>query len=54
MDRSYYSESFKDFLVEDDNSIMGKLASGAASHHHQLEQRQTNAWTKQIGIEEIP
>ena len=50
MDRSYYSESFKDFLVEDANSIMGKLASGAASHHRQLEQRQTNAWTKQIEI----
>ena len=50
MDRSYYSESFKDFLAEDVHSILGKLVSGAASHHRQLEQRQTNAWQKQIEI----
>ena len=46
--RSYYSNTIKNFLEEDSNSILGKLTS--AHSHRQLEIQQTNAWKKQIEI----
>ncbi|MBT7553101.1 DUF2075 domain-containing protein, partial [bacterium] len=46
--RSYYSNTIQDFLKEDSNLILGKLAS-SNSHRH-LEIQQTNAWKVQIGL----
>jgi len=46
--RSYYSNTIKNFLEEDSNSILGKLTS-ASSHRH-LEIQQTNAWKIQITL----
>ena len=46
--RSYYSNTIKNFLQEDDDSILGKLTS-AHSHRH-LEIQQTNAWKIQVEV----
>ncbi len=46
--RAYYSDTIKNFLEEEANSILGKLTS-AHSHRH-LEIQQTNAWKIQIQI----
>ncbi len=46
--RAYYSDSVKNFLEEEVNSILGKLAS--AHGHRHLEIQQTNAWKIQINI----
>ena len=46
--RAYYSDTIKNFLEEETNSILGKLTS-AHSHRH-LEIQQTNAWKIQINI----
>ena len=46
--RAYYSDTIKNFLEEETNSILGKLTS-AHSHRH-LEIQQTNAWKIQIQI----
>lgn len=46
--RAYYSDTIKNFLEEETNSILGKLTS-AHSHRH-LEIQQTNAWKIQIDI----
>jgi DUF2075 family protein len=46
--RAYYSDTIKNFLKEETNSILGKLTS-AHSHRH-LEIQQTNAWKIQINI----
>lgn len=45
MTRSYYQNTTDNFLVEDVNSIFGKLAK---NHQHHLEDQQKNAWLKQI------
>lgn len=47
MSRSYYSNSIKEFLQDDDSRILGKLAE---YHHHSLEDLQKNAWIEQIKI----
>ena len=50
MTRAYYSNTIKNFLVEEDNTILGKLAR---HHNHALEDLQRNAWLKQIDILKI-
>jgi len=48
MKRAYYSKKIKDFLLEQDSSILGKLT---ANHSNRiLEELQINAWHKQITI----
>lgn len=46
--RSYYSNTIKNFLEEDTDSILGKL-SRSHTHRH-LEKQQINAWKMQIQI----
>ena len=48
LNRSYYKNSIKDFISEDNNSILGKLSLNHSNR--QLEDLQKNAWIKQIGI----
>lgn len=45
MNRSYYQNATDKFIVEDTNSIFGQLAK---NHQHDLEDKQKNAWLKQI------
>lgn len=45
MNRSYYQNTTDIFLVEDTNSIFGKLVK---NHQYDLEDEQKNAWLKQI------
>ena len=47
MKRSYYSNSIKAFLIEDNSLILGELTR---NHSHALENAQRNAWIKQIEI----
>ncbi|MFK7756005.1 MAG: DUF2075 domain-containing protein [Flavobacteriales bacterium] len=47
MKRAYYSNSIKEFLLEPESSIFGKLT---ASDSHNTEIQQRNAWQKQIQI----
>ena len=47
MKRSYYSGSLDQFLENSDDSILGALV---ASHPHELEFRQRNAWIDQIRL----
>ena len=47
MTRSYYSNSIKNFLIENNDNILGQLAR---HHNHALEDLQKNAWLKQIDI----
>ena len=47
MTRSYYSNTVKDFLKDDDTRILGQLS---LQHNHALEDLQKNAWVKQIEI----
>ena len=47
MTRSYYSSSIKNFLIENNDNILGQLAR---HHNHALEDLQKNAWLKQIDI----
>jgi hypothetical protein len=46
--KSYYSESFSNFLTEDQESIFNKLC--ASNSHRVLEDNQKNAWKAQIKI----
>lgn len=48
MNRSYYSNSIKDFLTEPKESILGKL--NRAYNLESLKLKQNNAWEKQIEI----
>ena len=45
MHDSYYSAPISEFLRTPDNSVLGQLAR---AHHHDLENRQRNAWIEQI------
>lgn len=45
--KAYYNETVSDFLVEDDERILGVLT---AQHHHALEEQQRSAWLQQILI----
>jgi len=45
--RFYYSADLKEFIHEDPESILGKLA---AHHQHDLDPLQRNAWLKQVEI----
>ncbi|MFH0929103.1 MAG: DNA/RNA helicase domain-containing protein, partial [Candidatus Aenigmatarchaeota archaeon] len=45
--RSYYSNSIKSFLEDNDSKILGELTR---HHSHTLENLQRNAWIKQIKI----
>ena len=47
MTRAYYADTLKNFLVENNDNILGKLAR---QHNHALEDLQKNAWLKQIDI----
>jgi len=47
MTRAYYSDTLKNFLVENNNNILGQLAR---YHTHALEDLQRNAWLEQIDI----
>lgn len=47
MKRSYYSASINQFLEDSDDAILGALV---ASHPHELEFRQRNAWIAQIQL----
>lgn len=47
MNRAYYSESVRAFLNQDDNHILGKLAS---NYPFELTTLQRNAWLEQIRI----
>ena len=47
MTRSYYASSIKNFLIENNDNILGQLAR---RHSHALEDLQKNAWLKQIDI----
>ena len=47
MTRSYYSSSIKNFLIENNDNILGQLAR---YHNYALEDLQKNAWLKQIDI----
>ena len=48
MKRAYYSNNIKDFILEPDSSILGKLTSNHSNRT--LEELQVNAWRKQISI----
>ncbi len=48
MNRAYYSNSIEEFLVEDVNSIYGKISGNY--DHNKLTIQQSNAWKKQIEI----
>jgi len=45
--RAYYSDSLRDFIQNDSNTILGQLTQ---KHSHTLEELQKNAWLKQIVI----
>lgn len=45
LQRSYYAAKVSEFLVESEESILGKLST---AHHRDLEQRQLLAWQAQI------
>lgn len=47
MTRSYYSNTFTDFLEDNETKILGQLS---LKHSHALEDLQKNAWIKQIKI----
>jgi len=47
MTRAYYSNTLKNFLIDNNNNILGQLAR---YHTHALEDLQKNAWLKQIDI----
>ena len=47
MQRSYYSNKISEFIKDDINKILGKLAR---HHNHALEDLQKNAWIKQIEL----
>lgn len=47
MERSYYSNSIKEFILDSESSILGKMSM---NHFHSLEELQKNAWIKQIQI----
>ncbi len=47
MTRSYYSNTFENFLKDDNSLILGHLAQ---HHHYALEDLQKNAWIEQIKI----
>jgi hypothetical protein len=47
MKRSYYSNSIKEFLDDDETKILGELS---LHHRFALEDLQKNAWVKQINI----
>lgn len=44
---AYYSHAISSFLQDDDQRILGILAS---KHHHDLEEQQTSAWLQQLPI----
>ena len=48
MKRAYYSNNIKDFILEPDSSILGKLTYNHSNRT--LEELQVNAWRKQISI----
>jgi len=48
MKRSYYQNTISNFLLEDQNSILGQLSLNHANRT--LEELQRNAWVKQIAI----
>lgn len=48
MNRAYYKNSISSFILEDRNSILGKLSINHTNR--QLEDLQKNAWLKQIDI----
>ena len=48
MNRAYYSNSISSFLVEDSDSVLGKLSRNHSNRS--LEELQMNAWVKQIKI----
>ena len=47
MQRAYYYANIQDFLIDDENSILGALV---LHHNHDLEDLQKNAWIAQIKI----
>ena len=47
MNRAYYSNSFNNFLHDDEYKILGKLAQ---NHQFALEDLQKNAWITQVSI----
>lgn len=47
MARSYYSKNLKEFLIDDNNRILGELTK---NHQFALEEQQRNAWIKEIEI----
>lgn len=47
MNRAYYSNSFQNFLIDDEYKILGELAQ---NHQFALEDLQRNAWIAQVNI----
>ena len=48
MNRAYYTNNIKAFLIEDDNSIYGKISGNYDLN--KLTIQQSNAWKRQIQI----
>lgn len=48
MNRAYYSSFISEFIVEDNDSVCGKIVKNDT--HSELKKQQTNAWVSQIPI----